>query len=119
MRFFLLVTIASLLAAQTPPAAPKAGGAHGGNLENGKKIFVRYECYQCHGRQAQGGAAGTRLAPRPIAFAAFQIYVRQTSSQMPPYTAKVVSDQELADIYSFLQSLPVPPAAKSIPLLNN
>ena len=38
---------------------------------------------------------------------------------MPPYTSKVVSDSELADIYAFLQSLPQPPAAKSIPLLNN
>jgi hypothetical protein len=36
---------------------------------------------------------------------------------MPPYTAKVVSDQELADMYAFLQSLPHPPSVESIPLL--
>jgi len=38
---------------------------------------------------------------------------------MPPYTSKVVSDQDLADIYVFLQSQAQPPAAKDIPLLNN
>jgi hypothetical protein len=37
---------------------------------------------------------------------------------MPPYTAKVLTDAELADIQAFLEALPVPPAAKTIPLLN-
>jgi cytochrome c1 len=37
---------------------------------------------------------------------------------MPPYTEKTVSDQELADIYAYLKSLPEPPKAKDIPLLN-
>jgi hypothetical protein len=37
---------------------------------------------------------------------------------MPPYTAKVVSDAELADIRAFLNSVPLPLPVKSIPLLN-
>jgi len=36
---------------------------------------------------------------------------------MPPYTAKVVTDQELADIYAFLLSMPAPPAVDSVPIL--
>ncbi len=36
---------------------------------------------------------------------------------MPPYTAKVVSDQELADIYAYLQSRPHPSPAKAAALL--
>jgi hypothetical protein len=36
---------------------------------------------------------------------------------MPPYTAKIVSDQQAADIFAFLQSLPKPPAVETIPLL--
>jgi hypothetical protein len=36
---------------------------------------------------------------------------------MPPYTAKVLSGSELADIYAFLQSRPQPPALDSVPLL--
>jgi hypothetical protein len=37
---------------------------------------------------------------------------------MPPYTRRVVPDEELADIYAFLASVKAPPGSKSIPLLN-
>ena len=37
---------------------------------------------------------------------------------MPPYTSKVVSDQDLADLYAYLQSKPKAAPAKDIPLLN-
>jgi hypothetical protein len=36
---------------------------------------------------------------------------------MPPYTSKVLTDAQLADIYSFLQSIPKPPDVSTIPLL--
>jgi hypothetical protein len=36
---------------------------------------------------------------------------------MPPYTAKVVSDQEMADIYAFLLTISAPPAVNTIPIL--
>ena len=118
----LLITAATLDAqrgqgsAPGAPAAPNAQAAPSGNAENGKKIYSSYGCYQCHGYAAQGGA-GARLGPRPIAFATFSRYVRRPTGQMPPYTAKVVSDQELADIYAFLLTIPPPPAANTIPIL--
>jgi mono/diheme cytochrome c family protein len=112
MRFLILLTAASVLAAQTPAPA--------GNAQNGKKIFESYGCYQCHDRDAHGGAGtGPRLAPNPIPFATLQKYVRHPTGDMPPYTAKVVSDQELADIYAFLKTIPAPPPVKSIPILNH
>ena len=119
---FLVMTAATLNAqrgqgsASGAPAAANAPAAPTGNAENGKKIYSSYGCYQCHGYAAQGGA-GARLAPRPIAFATFARYVRRPTGQMPPYTAKVVSDQELADIYAFLVTIPPPPAANTIPIL--
>ncbi len=117
LAFMLLVTVASASAqrAQGPPSAPNAV-TPAGNAENGKKIFASYGCYQCHGYQAQGGP-GSRLAPRPIAFAAFLKYLRHPTGEMPPYTSKVVTDKEVADIYAFLQTIPPPPAASSISLL--
>ena len=118
MCILILLTVSSVLGAQTPPAA--SGGsapAPKGSAQNGKKIFESYGCYQCHGHAGQGGA-GARIAPRPIPFAAFSRYVRQPAGEMPPYTAKVVSEQELTDIYAFLQSIPQPPAATNIALLN-
>ena len=87
------------------------------SAQNGKKLFDSYGCYQCHDHDGHGGA-GARLAPNPIPFTAFSKYVRQPTGEMPPYTKKVVTDQELADIYAYLQSIPKPPDAKTIPALN-
>ena len=36
---------------------------------------------------------------------------------MPPYTAKVLSDSDLADIYAFVKSVPQPPKLDAVPLL--
>jgi len=99
-------------------AATMLGQTKSGNAENGKKLFVKFGCYTCHGYQGQGGAAGARLAPRPIALAALIAYVRHPSGSMPPFTDKVVTDAELTDIHAFLASVPAPPAVKDIPLLN-
>lgn len=32
--------------------------APAGNAANGRKLFENYGCYQCHGREAQGGQIG-------------------------------------------------------------
>ena len=101
--------------AQPAPAQQRAAA---GNAEAGKKLFVSYGCYQCHGYEAQGSSAtGPRLGPRPIAFATVSKYVRAPTGQMPPYTIKVLPDADLANIYAFLQSRPVPPPVEDIPLL--
>src|SRR5262245_10675767 len=98
----VLGAMASLLAAQTRAAQNTAPA---GNVENGKKIFAAYGCYQCHGYVGQGGGGGARLNnPVPLNWPNFTKYVRHPAGQMPPYTAKVVTDQELADIYAYLQS---------------
>ena len=114
MRICMIALLAASLLAQVP-----GGSAPAGNAQKGRKLFADYGCYQCHGREAQGGlGTGPRLGPKPIAFSAVQRYIRQPTGQMPPYTAKVVSDGDLADIYAFLQSVKPPPAVKDIPLLN-
>ena len=122
----VLVIAAAALILVVPGAGAQAQGgtqsqqaAPAGNAENGKRLFTNYGCYQCHGREAQGGVAGPRIGPNPIPFAAFSRYVRQPGGQMPPYTDKVVSDAELTDIHSFLRSLPQPRPVREIPLLNN
>jgi len=61
--------------------------------------------------------SGPRIAPDPVPLDVLMRYVRKPTGEMPPYTAKVVSDQELADIYAYLQSRPHPPAAKAAALL--
>jgi len=90
----------------------------GRNAQEGKRIFTVNGCYQCHGYMGQGGAAGARIGRTALNLAAFQRYVRQPTANMPPYTARVMSDEQLADVYAYLQSLPAPTPRKDIPLLN-
>ena len=94
------------------PAAPTAK-----QIEAGAAMYKKAGCYQCHVNEAQGGANGPRLGPNPIPFARFTQYVRKPTGEMPPYTAKVLSDRDLADIYAFLQTRRQPPPVNTIPQL--
>ena len=105
LKYLVLLLVPGLLAAQE------------GNVENGKRLFVKDGCYECHGYAGQGGA-GAPLVPRVMSAANLIKYVRHPAGAMPPYTNKVVSDAELTDIRAFLASLPAPPPLKSIPILN-
>ncbi|PYR82623.1 MAG: hypothetical protein DMF87_00840 [Acidobacteria bacterium] len=118
--FFAACVMAS--AAQQAPAQQNASAqqqqnAPQGNAANGRKLFVSFGCYQCHGYEAQGGSAGARLAPRPIPYAQLLKYVRHPTGEMPPFTEKVVKDSELTDIYAFLRAQPPAPDVDKIPLL--
>jgi ubiquinol-cytochrome c reductase cytochrome c subunit len=106
----LAVLAAGLLVA---PGATLAASA-----ANGKQVFMRAGCWQCHGTVGQGGAAGPKLAPDPLPFDALSSFVRTTNRQMPAYREEVLSDADLADLYAYLQSIPKGPDAKTIPLLN-
>jgi ubiquinol-cytochrome c reductase cytochrome c subunit len=115
-----VIAVAGPLAAgtgQQAGPAPQQQNAPAGNAANGRKLFVSFGCYQCHGYEAQGGSAGPRLAPRPIAYAQLMKYVRHPTGEMPPFTEKIVKDTELTDIYAFLRAQPVPPDVDKIPLL--
>jgi len=102
---------AAQTSAQTPAPTTLAGDAAAG-----KKLFVSLGCWTCHGYEGQGGAA-PRIAPRPLARAAFTAYVRRPPQRMPNYPDSVVSDEQLGHIHAYLQSRPMPPPVKSIPLL--
>jgi len=114
----LLAAVAICLPAIAAAQNTSAADAPAGNVENGKKLYIAYYCYACHGTVGQGGRDGARIAPNPPPLATIRNYVRKPTGNMPPYTPKVVSDQELADIYAFLKSIPPSPAAKDIPLLS-
>jgi|SRR6516162_4475473 len=94
------------------------GAATAASAEKGKTAFVQHGCWQCHGFQGQGGVTGPKLAPDPIAAEAFTAFVRGSNRAMPPYPKAVLSNDDLADIHAYLQSIPKPADYKSIPLLN-
>lgn len=96
-----------------------AQSATAGNATHGKQLFVSDGCYQCHGYAGQGGNAGPRLGPPPVAYEAFTAQLRHPRAEMPPYEAQILPDKDAADIYAYLQTLPKPKPVKDIPLLNN
>ena len=115
-----MIRLATLTAAALLLAAPSmAVEAPKGDPAKGKANFEKVGCYQCHGHQGQGGREGPRIAdPVPLAWPAFQTWVRTTSGDMPPYTEKVLPEQDLVDIYAYIQSVPKAPDFKTIPLLS-
>src|SRR5258705_4638535 len=93
--------------AQTPAA---------GDAQKGKDLYLRYSCYACHGYDGHGGA-GARIVPLAMTATRFTAYVHNPR-RMPPYTDKVLSDAQLADLFAYIKSLPVSPPADQIPLLS-
>ena len=113
-RYSTIAALCALLSAAAHAQTPT------GNAEHGKQVFIHQLCYTCHGTVGQGGerGAGPKLAPNPFPWQAFEMQVRKPRQAMPPYTAKNLPDQDLADIYAYIQSVKPPAALKDIPLLN-
>jgi ubiquinol-cytochrome c reductase cytochrome c subunit len=95
-----------------------ASAQDSGDAKKGKDAFLAYTCYGCHGFSGQNGP-GMRLAPMKMTSTAFINMVRNPSqpNRMPPYSAKVITDAQLTDVWAYLKTLPDSPAAKDIPLL--
>jgi mono/diheme cytochrome c family protein len=97
-------------------AAGQAAG--GGDAANGKRLFMTYGCYECHGTTgAGGGVAGPKLAPDPLPFPGVKAKLRTASGRMPVFSEAVLKDAEIVDIYAYLQSIPAGRSAKEIDLL--
>jgi mono/diheme cytochrome c family protein len=89
-----------------------------GNAENGKRLFLRDGCWECHGYAGQGSRDGARIASTALNAQALIRYVRRPAGAMPAYVDKVISDQELTDIWAYLKTLPGPKPVKDVPILN-
>ncbi len=116
MRSQIRVAFASILAV----IVLGNGVALSASADNGKVAYVKHGCWQCHGFLGQGSVAtsgGAVIGPSALSFDIFKNFVRSTNRTMPPYREAILSDADLADIYAYLQSIPKPPDANSIPLL--
>ena len=90
------------------------------NQDNGKRLFEVKACYECHGWRGQGGLNGPRLAQTKLTLQGFRNILRNPPpSNMPPYRAAVLTDQEVADLFAYVQSFPAPAPVEQIPLLKN
>jgi mono/diheme cytochrome c family protein len=86
--------------------------------DSGKDLYLKFNCYACHGFSGQNGS-GARLVPMRMTQEAFSTVVRKGRRQMPHFTAKVLPETQLGEIYAYIKTLPdLTPSAKSIPSLN-
>jgi ubiquinol-cytochrome c reductase cytochrome c subunit len=109
----LLALMFTVGSASAQPASTPSG-----NTEQGKTLYRETGCYQCHGLAGQGAPmTGPRVSRTEFPFDGFLNQLRHPANQMPPYEAAVLSDQDAADIYAYLQQMPAPPDPNSIPLL--
>jgi mono/diheme cytochrome c family protein len=130
MRTLLAATslfVAALAATGTvtaqQPAATPAAPALAGNAEAGKVhyTFGNTSCTNCHGTNGEG-SFGPALAGRPeLTYERFRRYVRNPLGRMPAYVETELTDQEIADMVVYFQTLPkgAKPAAWRTPLPEN
>ncbi len=109
----IVMAVALTIGAQAPAGAPPTGDA-----KRGKTLFDQtYKCYACHGYEGETGSP--RLVPMARSEEAFVTFVRKPPSPAMPSFSDVAA-RDLADVYAYLRALrPMPPAAQSIPLLND
>jgi mono/diheme cytochrome c family protein len=117
MRPVNRILAAALLIASCAPATAT------GDAARGKRLYLAVGCFECHGRVGQGGvfnypAPALAQLQQSWSLEGFSALVRLGPNDMPPYTAAVLSDLELADILAYLHTLPGASDAKGFPLLN-
>jgi mono/diheme cytochrome c family protein len=100
----------------------QAQEAPSGDAANGKRLYLADGCFTCHGRAGQGGAyngPAPVLASTALPFDGFKGQIRNPVNDMPAFSNANLSDKDIADIYTFVRSLPGPGSPKDIPILNN
>ena len=77
-----------------------------GNIENGQRWFTMNHCHGCHGKNGTGGPA-KEIAGLNKSFGSFLRFLRAPdSTSMPSFPEERLSENDAADIYAWLRSLP-------------
>lgn len=100
----LLLTLLLLAATSAQAQAPAQTPAPAGDAKRGREIFIADGCHQCHGRVGQGGP-GPALAATRLNWTGYSRQVRNPIRNMPPYSAKVMPEQDLADTFAYVKGL--------------
>ena len=56
--------------------------------------------------------------PKPIPLAALLAYIRKPGGEMPSYSAAILPDKDVADIWAYLASIPAGKTPAQIPALS-
>ena len=93
--------------------APVEEGAVG-NAVNGQQLFFSLGCNVCHGDRGEG-LVGPTIAQTIVSLERVVEQYRQPFEAMTAFPPEEVSDEEIADIYAWLQTVERPPDELVIP----
>ena len=74
--------------------------------ERGRLLFFGSGCATCHGLRGQGGVVGPAIDVGELNPSDFGREVRRGPGGMPAFGDDTLSDDDLAVIYAFLESIP-------------
>jgi cytochrome c551 len=78
-----------------------------GNRVNGRKVFLRENCYICHGGRAGGGMCPSLRDRRPDESDVQDFVLNGSPSGMPSFRGRVTA-QEIVDLAAYFNSLRSP-----------
>jgi cytochrome c551 len=81
--------------------SPAAISDDDGNAINGRKVFLKANCYICHGGRGGGGMCPSLREDRPDED---DVIREGTSSGMPAFK-NILTEREIADVIAYIQTL--------------
>ena len=127
LSLFVLTVTAGHYTTGAMAQSGKAAGDSSGNALAGQAIFYDHACYSCHGHTGETGARVLVGSGFLLSEVVFRTYLRLRaeqnpilpSTQMPNYAEESLSDEQVADLYAYIQTLEGDtPALEDIPALN-
>ena len=109
-KFLVAVFVLALPLAHAGTRAAQGGAAAPvGDPAAGKVVFTigNTSCRNCHGTDGEGAYAPA-LAGRMLPYERFRDYVRNPIGRMPGWIDRELTDQEIADLVAYFDSLPPP-----------
>ncbi|HEY6959665.1 MAG TPA: cytochrome c [Candidatus Limnocylindria bacterium] len=87
--------------------APSARPVTPAAADRGETLFLYKGCAGCHGLRAEGGNVAPKIAHTALPYWAVLAQVRLPKwvHRMPAFGPEMVSDDEVQDIYAFLQTI--------------
>jgi mono/diheme cytochrome c family protein len=111
IALFSLVLVATVnvppsglaLAAALTGSGDSGGGDDDGNPIEGRRIFVRENCYSCHGGFAGGGFCPSLREDRPDESDVEDVIEEGTENGMPPF--RHLNEEDIENLAAYFQTL--------------
>ncbi len=87
-------------------SVPVSTRAPDGGIRHGERLYYEWQCDTCHGGLAEGGR-GPSIASIEMEYNDFLMAIRETRPPKPAFSETEMSDEDVRDMYAFLQFLPM------------